>query len=487
MMDSNDGDDDATLSPDQVEYMKKAIEDNPEVRWTLVFMHHPIWLYREFNGFAEIESLLAKRDYTVFAGHFHRYMQAVRKDRNYYVLASTGGGSRLRGPKFGEFDHVTWITMTDEGPIMVNLKLDGMLEHDVANETTSDMARALISAANFHSLHTINADRSAGELSFGISNSGEDTIYFDGRFYHHHQLELDAGRLSLKIAPQQTEQLKVGWRIKDDHAWERVDPIELDFNIGYQTEPLEPDFQLSGTYVVPKQLQEGQIEFTAVDVFTESHEVRLSHPFREVDLHYTLDGSEPTPASARYTAPIKIQETTVVKAAIFQPETGNATGSLEQTYRKVKPLSAVKKGGKQPGLRFRYYEGNFEKLPRFSELKPERSGIVGDLDVEALSGERLDHYAIQYDGFIEVPEEGLYTFYLRSDDGAKLYLHDEVVVDNDGSHSARTRQGFVALKKGKHPMRIEYFEDFLGQELRLYMTRPGGKEREAVSFDILTH
>lgn len=486
VMDSNDGDDDATLSREQIDYMKKALADHPEVRWTLVFMHHPIWLYSEFNGFAEVEDVLKDRDYTVYAGHFHRYMQAIRKDRNYYVLASTGGGSRLRGPKFGEFDHISWVTMTNEGPIMLNLKLDGMLDHDVATGSTSDLARALIGATNFHSLMTMNTGRTAGELSFGITNSGKDTLHFEGRVYHHHQLELEQSELALTIAPQTTEQLRIGWNITGDQPWERIDPIELDFSIGYRTEQLEPDFKLSGTYTVPKVLKEGQIQFTDVDVFTDQHQVSLGHPFQEVSLRYTLDGSTPDATSPVYTGPITLSETTTVKAAVFTAGTKMVSGVLEQHYRKIEPLQAVKVKRSRPGLRYRYYEGNFEKLPDFSVLQPQKSGTANDLDVEALSGERLDHYAVQYEGFIEVPETGLYTFHLRSDDGAKLYLHDELVVDNDGSHSARTESGYIALEKGKHPLRIDYFEDFLGQTLRLYMTKPNESERAEVSFDILS-
>ena len=58
-------------------------------------MHHPIWNYREFNGFKEIEDLLIDRPYTVFAGHNHRYLQTEKQGRNYYILGTTGGGSRL--------------------------------------------------------------------------------------------------------------------------------------------------------------------------------------------------------------------------------------------------------------------------------------------------------------------------------------------------------------------------------------------------------
>src|SRR5690606_18050753 len=123
------------LGDAQVEAISRAIDEHANVRWTLVFMHRPLWLSAESElgrqQFERIEQKLAGRPYTVFAGHFHRYARHVRNDRRYIVLATTGGGSRMRGPLFGEFDHVAWVTMTDEGPRIANLMLDGIAGEDV--------------------------------------------------------------------------------------------------------------------------------------------------------------------------------------------------------------------------------------------------------------------------------------------------------------------------------------------------------------------
>lgn len=71
------------------------------------------------------------RDYTVFAGHVHRYAKAVRNGKRYYILATTGGtGEGDAGKPAGiaqcEFDHIVWVTMTDDGPVMANLLLEGI-------------------------------------------------------------------------------------------------------------------------------------------------------------------------------------------------------------------------------------------------------------------------------------------------------------------------------------------------------------------------
>jgi hypothetical protein len=122
-----------SMSAEQLAYMKKALEENPGVRWTVVAIHKPIWTAPDLtqNGWAEFESLLAGRKYTVFAGHVHRYQKYVRNGMNYYQLATTGGISRMRGVRYGEFDHLVWVTMGKTGPTIANLLMDGILPEDL--------------------------------------------------------------------------------------------------------------------------------------------------------------------------------------------------------------------------------------------------------------------------------------------------------------------------------------------------------------------
>ena len=142
-MNTNDGEGEM-FGEDQIAYALQALEDHPEVRWTFLFMHHPIWRYGELTGFDRIEAALEGRTHTVIAGHTHHYLYEERNDQNYYVLGTTGGGSQLRGPKFGEYDHITWVTMTDNGPKLINLALNGMIDHDITDVASMELARALI-------------------------------------------------------------------------------------------------------------------------------------------------------------------------------------------------------------------------------------------------------------------------------------------------------------------------------------------------------
>lgn len=123
----------ASLNRDQMDYFRVVLEKNPKVRWTLVFMHKPLWIYKN-SGWGEFEKMLTGRDYTVFAGHKHRYAMNVRQGQRHIMLATTGGRSSLDGPKAGTFDHLVWGTMSDQGPILANLMLDGIYDENIATQ-----------------------------------------------------------------------------------------------------------------------------------------------------------------------------------------------------------------------------------------------------------------------------------------------------------------------------------------------------------------
>jgi predicted phosphodiesterase len=122
----------------QVAYAKKVLAENKDVRWTLVIYHRPIWTYKDMakTGWLPIEEALQGRKYTVLAGHKHNYEMTVRHGMKYIMLGTTGGGSKLRGSPFGEFDHIMWVTMKDGGPVLCNLAMEGILPEDVRLSAT---------------------------------------------------------------------------------------------------------------------------------------------------------------------------------------------------------------------------------------------------------------------------------------------------------------------------------------------------------------
>lgn len=135
------------LGADQLEYFRKAVQENPNVRWTFAFLHKPLWAYGPDKmggdtGWPELEKILEGRKWTAFCGHEHRYVAIKRNGNDYIQLATTGGGSKMRGKEFGEFDQFAWVTMTDDGPVIANVLLDGVVETDLKSDLDYDAKMA---------------------------------------------------------------------------------------------------------------------------------------------------------------------------------------------------------------------------------------------------------------------------------------------------------------------------------------------------------
>lgn len=114
------------ISEAQSAYFEKIIAANPNVRWTFVLMHKPVWQRQEPKGLGRVEAALDTRDYTVLNGHLHKYSYQKRNGHDYIMVATTGGGQDPKNDS--AFDHVTFVTMRIGEPLIMNLRMDGMLD-----------------------------------------------------------------------------------------------------------------------------------------------------------------------------------------------------------------------------------------------------------------------------------------------------------------------------------------------------------------------
>jgi len=107
------------------------------------------------------------------------------------------------------------------------------------------------------------------------------------------------------------------------------------------------------------------------------------------------------------------------------------------------------------GLNYRYYEGDWNNLPNFDALTPFSTGTVSTF---SLNRSLRDRFGYVFEGFVNIPTDGQYSFFTASDEGSRLYIGETVVVENDGLHSVIERSGRIGLKQGKHAIRVTYFE-----------------------------
>ena len=219
------------------------------------------------------------------------------------------------------------------------------------------------------------------------------------------------------------------------------------------------------------------------DIFQNELRITLSSNLEGAEIRYTLDGSAPIKQSPVYQDAILLNDTTTVKAQVFR-EGQPASGVEEKSYRKILPRPAEKLGGSMPGLQYAYYLGDWEQLPDFSSFSPDKQGKVEKFDISAST--QKEYFAFRFKGYLIVPEDGLYRFYVASDDGSRLYIGNELVVDNDGLHGPTEVMGRIILEKGFHPIRVDYFQKTGGVDLEVAYSGPG-IDKQSIPSTILSH
>lgn len=113
------------MGSDQFEYFKTVLEKYPQVRWTFVLMHKPIWRREDEKGLGKLEEILAQRPYTLINGHVHSFSHRIRNGRDYLILGTTGGSQNKNDSM--AFDHISLVRMAKE-PIITHLKMEGILD-----------------------------------------------------------------------------------------------------------------------------------------------------------------------------------------------------------------------------------------------------------------------------------------------------------------------------------------------------------------------
>lgn len=219
------------------------------------------------------------------------------------------------------------------------------------------------------------------------------------------------------------------------------------------------------------------------DVFYEKLRVILSSNLRGAEIRYSLDNSPPSQESPVYRDAIILKDTATVKAQVFRD--GRAvSGVVQKSYQKVLPRPPEKRAAGTPGVRYAYYQGDWEKLPDFRFLSPKKQGVAETFDIS--SSPEKEYFGFLFQGFIRIPEDGLYRFYVASDDGSRLSIGNEIVVDNDGLHGPTEAVGRIILEEGYHPIRIEYFQRTGGVDFEVSYSGPG-IERQPIPSSSLSH
>ena len=220
--------------------------------------------------------------------------------------------------------------------------------------------------------------------------------------------------------------------------------------------------------------------FCDVNVFVDSTTIEISRPFDDVVVRYTLDGSVPRSDSPVYEAPITVKSSAVLH---FRPYT--SSGMPGDIYRaEYLPASY-----QEPlldttdelacGLKTDWYEYRGESCDSITTVAFNSSYVTEGIYIpEEVKG----NIGLVFEGYVNIPEDGIYSFYTYSDDGSFIKINDEMVVANDGPHSRVEKNGQAALKKGLHKLEARYF-DSSGGILEAGFILPDGTRRKFTAGD----
>ncbi len=165
----------------------------------------------------------------------------------------------------------------------------------------------------------------------------------------------------------------------------------------------------------------------------------------------------PGKSSTRYTAPFLAAHSGELSVRSFKEgalpgDTITAQVTVLSYLPAVKPNATLQKG-----LKVSVYELSPKSVDDLETAKPVKENLVKEISLDQLP--REEYAGLMYNGYIQIPEEGIYTFFVSADDGAKLWINRELVVDNDGTHSNVEKSGRIALRKGLHAFKLSYIQD----------------------------
>ncbi len=190
------------------------------------------------------------------------------------------------------------------------------------------------------------------------------------------------------------------------------------------------------------------------DSFVDKLQVRLKCDRENVQIHYTIDRSDPGVDSPVYTGPFLVRNSVTIAARCFRAGKP-VSGITTRIYKKVEPLKVIKVVKPVPGIQYSYYEGNWDSIPDFKQLKPVKKGTLNNFSLNPMVSK--EYMGFSFSGHISVPANDIYSFFLDSDDGSILWIDGKKVVNNDGLHSMKEVGGEVGLAKGYHEIRVDYF------------------------------
>lgn len=216
-------------------------------------------------------------------------------------------------------------------------------------------------------------------------------------------------------------------------------------------------------------------------LFSNNTIIDLACDTENTEIRYTLDDSEPTENSSLFKKPIKISESTILKMRSFHKEIESSV-TITYEIEKVEFNEPINLDRVEQGIHYDYFERFFVSTEDMDGLTPFESGIINKFTIENAKVE--SYFGYQYKAYIKVPTDGIYTFYLESNDGSRLFIDSEELIENEANHGAVEETGMIALKKGFHKIKVRYFQCGGGKTLKVSWDGPYFSKKEIKESDL---
>lgn len=199
------------------------------------------------------------------------------------------------------------------------------------------------------------------------------------------------------------------------------------------------------------------------NVFTDADTLRVEKPLAGMQIHYTTDGSLPAANSTELSGPLIIRQPLTIKLAAFTPN--GLRGDIYTLNYKKEDYAPAATAETRAGLTCSYYKAFFKNTLAMAGKAADSTFTADSVVVPATV--KAPSFGLQYRGYIDVPADGIYSFFLTCDDGGTLTVANKEVVNNDGLHSAIEKNGQIALRKGLQPLALDFIEGGGGFTLKL--------------------
>lgn len=235
------------------------------------------------------------------------------------------------------------------------------------------------------------------------------------------------------------------------------------------TRRLDHQYELLKLWGVNARLPDAEgLQFVSAN--SKTFTLQLSHPLRDAQIRYTLDGSVPDEHSALYSRPVPIDLTGKDSLRIRTLTTSSLSGQQRFQTVLLTHLPAIMPVAERPVL----FPGSVYSISS-SGMLAGASGISSSMSFPA-RGMPAVLREIRFRGFLKIDREDDYRLGVSSDGETVLTLGERQIVDNRGYHGAVDRESLLHLKKGLYPIGCWYKnEDDDARLIRFFLKTKTGE------------